>query len=163
MKCRPLLCCALVVMAAALALPTVAGAADAGEDWNYLLRIYAWLPSVDGRLNYSVPGGGDGVSVDAGDILDNLKMTFMGSALARKGKWSLITDLVYINLGDSGTQLQHNLLLGLGVLGLIRQTHGGRLYDPRFGAYSRWGRAHRLTPLVDRSISSDSTPACAGS
>ena len=78
-------------------------APDAGEEWDYLLRIYAWLPSIDGNLNYSLPGGGDSISVDASDILDNLKMTFVGSFIARKGDWSLFTDLLYLNVGNSGT------------------------------------------------------------
>ncbi len=63
--------------------------------------IYAWLPSISGELNFTPPGDGDGISVDAEDILDSLKMAFLGSFEARKGAWSGFTDVMYLDLeGD---------------------------------------------------------------
>ena len=39
-------------------------------------------------------------------IIDNLKMTFMGSLEAHKGRWGMFTDVVYMDLGNtkSGTR-----------------------------------------------------------
>ena len=73
---------------------------DASEgspaDWQYALMIYGWLPRVSGDLRF----GGD-IDVDAEQILDSLKLTFMGSFEARKGAWSGFTDVIYLDLaGD---------------------------------------------------------------
>jgi hypothetical protein len=71
------------------------------EEWEYGLLIYGWLPSIDGHLNYGLPGDGGGISVDADKILDALQFTFMGSFDARKGRWSAFTDVIYLDLeGD---------------------------------------------------------------
>lgn len=84
--------------------PFVAHAAEADtQDWQFGVMLYGWLPSVTGDLSYSLPpgSGGDSVSVDAGDILDALQMTFMASFEARKGPWLGYTDLIYLDLaGD---------------------------------------------------------------
>lgn len=70
--------------------------------WQQELTIYGWLAGVsaDTRL----PGGTGDTTVDVGDILDSLKMVFMGSYAARKDKWSFIVDATYIDLGDSATK-----------------------------------------------------------
>lgn len=92
----------LLVGGALLASTAAIQAENEATEWQYGLRIYGWLPSIDGSLNYPPPGGGGGddIEVDAGKILDALKMTFMGSFEARKGRWSGFTDVIYLNLGD---------------------------------------------------------------
>jgi hypothetical protein len=71
------------------------------EDWKFGLVIYGWLPDVSGDLKYTPSDGDDDINVDASKIIDNLKMTFMGSFEARKGKWSGFTDVTYLNLSGS--------------------------------------------------------------
>jgi hypothetical protein len=46
------------------------------------------------------------VSVDASSILDNLAFAFMINGEARKGRWLLATDLIYLDLssGDSAVR-----------------------------------------------------------
>ncbi len=70
--------------------------------WQQELTIYGWLAGVsaDTRL----PGGGGDTTVDVGDIIEDLKMVFMGSYAARKDKWSFIADVTYVDLGDSATK-----------------------------------------------------------
>lgn len=90
--------------AGAMLLSTSAGvgaAEGSAADWQYGLSIYGWLPSLSGDLNYSPPGSGGDISVDAEQIIDSLKMTFMGSFEARKGPWSAFTDVIYLDLGGS--------------------------------------------------------------
>lgn len=41
------------------------------------------------------------MDVSAQNVIDALKMTFMGQIEARKGKWGLWTDIVYADLGGS--------------------------------------------------------------
>ena len=69
--------------------------------WQQEVTIYGWLAGVsaDTRL----PGGAGDSSVDVGDIIDDLKMAFMGSYAARYDKWSFILDATYADLGSSGS------------------------------------------------------------
>ena len=91
-----------LLSATLLAQPLVAAEdITASEGWQFGARIYAWLPDVEGSINYPIPGAGGGdISVSASDILDKLEMTFMGSFLARNGRLSLFTDLIYLDLAD---------------------------------------------------------------
>ena len=91
---------ALAAGAILTTLSVTANTAESTDDWQFGLKIYAWLPTISGELLYPQPEGGN-VEADAGKIIDNLKMTFMGSFEARKGKWSGFTDVLYLNLeGD---------------------------------------------------------------
>ena len=87
---------AVTVLLLALAVP--AAAADSGSDdgWKFDVGIYAWTPSMEVK-----PDGGDSVKMSFSDILDNLDMTFMGVVGARKGKWSLLGDVIYMKLSDT--------------------------------------------------------------
>lgn len=74
-------------------------AAGSASTWDNSFTLYGWFPSMDGELRYDL-GGSDGASVDAGDILDALNMTFMGAFETRHGRWSLLADLIYLDLGS---------------------------------------------------------------
>ena len=74
-------------------------AASSGGDWENSFTLYGWFPSMDGELKYDL-GGDDSASVDGSDILDALNMTFMGAFETRKGRWSLLADLIYLDLGS---------------------------------------------------------------
>jgi len=78
---------------------TTSASEPSATDWQYGLGIYLWLPSIGGELNFTPPGSGDSVNVDADQILDSLKMAFMGQFEARKGDWSGFTDLIYLDVG----------------------------------------------------------------
>ncbi len=43
---------------------------------------------------------GSDIDIEFSDIISNLDMTFMGAFGARKGKWSLLTDVIYLNISD---------------------------------------------------------------
>lgn len=73
------------------------------SEWESSVSIYGWLPSFDGSLNYTIPGDGDG---DGGgdveiDWLDKLDIFFMANYEVRKGKWSFLTDMIYVEMSDS--------------------------------------------------------------
>lgn len=63
--------------------------------------LYVWLPSMSGDFKYNVGNGS--ATVSGSDILDALNMAFMGALEFRKGEWSLLTDLVYLDLGADKT------------------------------------------------------------
>lgn len=113
--------CGIILTAvfATLLLAIATTSAHASEsskngDWQYGLMIYGWLPSIDGKLKYDIPDSGTDAGVDAGDILNALDMVFMGAFEARKGKWSILVDLVYLALSEDKNE-SVNVAIGTGV------------------------------------------------
>jgi len=77
-------------------------AAQEAEKWQYEATLYLWLPSIDGDLKYTLPGGGgDTLPIDASKVLDSLDMAFMGAFEARYNKLSFATDFIYLDLSNS--------------------------------------------------------------
>jgi len=93
----------LAVAAWLLASTAPARAADppAPETWKFEGEIYLWGASIDAE---TVTGGDVHVGFDT--LLDHLDMGFMGALGARKGKWSIVADALYLDLsGDSSGAL----------------------------------------------------------
>jgi len=90
----------LLAAAWATVAPPSAQAQAASDQWQWRAAIYGWLPAIGGSTSFPTDGGGGpGLDVSAKDVLDALKMTFMGQVEARKGQWGLWTDLVYADFG----------------------------------------------------------------
>ena len=90
---------ATAACAGALSLASLSvGAAE--DDWRYGATLYFWAAGIKGETVR-------GAEVDIGfdKLLDNLNMTFMGALEARRGPWSFLADVVYLNVGanDSAT------------------------------------------------------------
>jgi len=89
----------------ALSSPAFAEETPPADKWTFAVRPYLWAPGINGTLKYDIPPTGDGAaSVDfASYILENLKFALMLTAEARKGDWSVLTDVVYLDVesGDS--------------------------------------------------------------
>ena len=89
------------LLAAAILLTTLPVEAEQPSDgWTFAVTPYLWLPNVDGTLKYSAPPGGGGgpeVGVGPSSYLENLSAAFMLSGEARKGKWSIVSDLIYLD------------------------------------------------------------------
>lgn len=81
-----------------LALSPIAAGSDQNGDWEFGASIYGWFPDISGRTAIALGGGAD-FEVEVGDILDNLQFTLQGSFDARKGRWGLYTDVIYMDLG----------------------------------------------------------------
>jgi hypothetical protein len=100
----------LVILAAlALCGPLSAAAQTAGNQWTFSVTPYLWLPNVDGTLKYSVPPGGGGspeVRVGPNDYLENLNMAMMISGEARKSRWSVFTDFIYLDFSDEKSAIK---------------------------------------------------------
>lgn len=85
-----------------LAFGAAAAAEESGaERWRFELAPYLWLPGVEGRLKYKLPpGSGDPeFAVSGPDVLDLLNFAFLINGTARKGRFSINSDFVYLNLG----------------------------------------------------------------
>jgi hypothetical protein len=80
-----------------LGIPHGATAADSGigdaGDWKFGAEGYLWLPWID----ITTETGSD-IEISLDDILNNLDMLFMGVLSAGKGRWSLVTDIIYFDI-----------------------------------------------------------------
>jgi hypothetical protein len=89
----------------AISLPSYAGEPVTADKWTFAVRPYLWVPGIHGTLKYDIPpDGGGGANVDFSSyVLQNLQFALMLSAEARKGDWSALTDVVYLDIesGDS--------------------------------------------------------------
>ena len=94
---------AAACLAAAAVMPLAAQAQGAADAWQYRASIYGYFPTVSGSSSFPTGGSGPTIDVDASDILDALKFTFMGSFEAQKGQWGVFTDLIYLDLGNTQT------------------------------------------------------------
>lgn len=79
-----------------------AAADDGAGGWQFQLTPYVWLPTISGKLNYDLPaGGGDGAPrIDVGptDWLELLNGVFLLQGEARKERFFVFADVVYLGL-----------------------------------------------------------------
>ena len=80
-------------------MPSVSAAEEAEKPsgWQFGADVYGWMPT----LGMKTPGG-DNVKITFGDLIDDLQFTVMGGVAARKGRWWLSTDAIYMKLKDDG-------------------------------------------------------------
>jgi opacity protein-like surface antigen len=63
------------------------------DGWQFGANLYLWGASVGGKT-----ASGDDIDVSFSDLLDDLEFGFMGGVGARNGRWSLMTDAMYMKL-----------------------------------------------------------------
>jgi hypothetical protein len=77
--------------------------ADKTGSWQFGASIYGWFPDIAGQTAFTQPGGGNEFEIGIEDILDNLEFTLMGMFDVRKGRWGFLTDIIYMDVGNSKT------------------------------------------------------------
>jgi hypothetical protein len=99
-----------------ISLPAYAGDPAPADKWTFAVRPYLWAPGISGTLKYDIPpGGGGGASVDISSyILQNLNFALMLSAEARKGNWSVLTDVVYLDVESDDSKVKSVSFTGPG-------------------------------------------------
>jgi hypothetical protein len=83
--------------------------ASAEEGWTFSLTPYLWLPNINGTLKYAIPPGGGGrpeVETGPNDYLENLSFALMLAGEARKGPWSIFSDLIYLDFDDEASSVK---------------------------------------------------------
>ncbi len=70
--------------------------------WQNELTIYGWLPTISMDTRWGSSSSSD-TSDSMSDIIDDLKMAFIGTYAVRKDKWSFVADVMYVDLGNSET------------------------------------------------------------
>ena len=104
---RPRSLAAGLVAAVAIFGTTSASAQmSAPDEWRFRASIYGWFPGLSGTTEFPSGAGGPSINVDANDLIDSLKMAFMGTFEAQSGKWGGLVDLFYTDVGSdkSGTR-----------------------------------------------------------
>ena len=94
----------LLTLALAGALPLSAQAQSAPDALKWNATIYGWFPSIGGSTSFPATGSGPSIDVSSQQVIDALKMTFMGSLDVHQGKWGAFTDLVYADFGADKTK-----------------------------------------------------------
>lgn len=88
-----------IVMKEEVAVEPVPMVTEENNKWQQSIAIYGWLPSLDGTLNYNIPG--DDPATGESNIIDKIDSVFMGAYSVRKNKWSFLTDVIYLKMSDS--------------------------------------------------------------
>jgi hypothetical protein len=91
----PLLCAGALIAGPA---PVAADESASHGDWQYAATLYLWGAGINGET-----ARGSDVNVNFKTLIDNLNMGFMGAFEARKDKWSLLADVVYLNVGANNS------------------------------------------------------------
>lgn len=87
---------ALVVVAAVLGTLASAQAAERSSDeWVFGAQAYLWAAGIETKF----PDGSTN-EVKFSDVVENLEMGGMAMLSATKGRWSLVTDLIYLSVED---------------------------------------------------------------
>jgi hypothetical protein len=68
---------------------------------EFEIGLYGWLPSINGKLAFNVPGLGDELEVDPGTLIENLKFTAQGSFAVKYEKWMAYVDIIYLKEGKT--------------------------------------------------------------
>ncbi len=87
-------------LAGAMTLVATPALSQTAGPWRYQATLYGYLPSIGGSTSFPEPAGGS-VTVDADKIVDSLKFAFMGSLEANNGRWGMLTDIIYMDLGTT--------------------------------------------------------------
>jgi hypothetical protein len=90
-------------------LGAVPGAYAQTDHWTFALTPYVWLPNINGTLRYSVPPGATGspdVGTGPNNYLQNLQHVLMLSGEARRDKWSIHSDFIYLDFADQASSVK---------------------------------------------------------
>ena len=94
----------ILITGLVLLAPLHALAQESSDDWRFSIGTYLWAPSVSGDLNYGPPpkgGGSPRVSIDTGSTLGDFDFAGLSlTGLARKGRWVIGTDIIYLDISD---------------------------------------------------------------
>lgn len=113
-----------------------APAAQPATDWKYEASVYLFLSDVGGRVTFPPTGASKDASVDVDEILENLKMGFMGSFEARRGQWGVFTDFAYM---DVGNDQENSKALSIGHVGIPGDINARVSFDIKLWALSVLG------------------------
>ncbi len=95
---------ASLFLASAALLPASAIAQSAqpggmAEKWVLTATLYGWVPAIDGTVNFPNDRGSTDIHASMSDVLNHLRMAFMGTLDVHNGRWGMFTDIAYADIG----------------------------------------------------------------
>ena len=108
----------LATGALTLAVPAAATVDPYDGAWRFSLTPYLWVPNLNGNINAQIHGlrpaaqtavRDVALSTEIGpnDYLENLKFGILATGEARKGLWSIFTDIIYMDFGDQKSHVRN--------------------------------------------------------
>lgn len=94
---------------ATLCVPLQTNAQAPSDRWTFSLQPYFWAPSIEGELRYGPPppgGSSANVKLSEEDFLETINFAFLLQGEARKGRWLIGTDLMYLDLGSRNSEVR---------------------------------------------------------
>ncbi len=83
------------------AQPDTSPAAPAPKKWQFATLGYGWFAGAHGETDVIGPLAPIGLDLPFLTILKGLKFAFMGAAEAKHDRFTILGDLMFVNLGDS--------------------------------------------------------------
>lgn len=83
-----------------LAAAAPALADDTGNEWQFRVIGYAYVPDIGGAAGFP-SGGSANVDITANELVDNANLAGMGAFEFQKGRFGGFVDLIYLDIGDS--------------------------------------------------------------
>jgi len=110
------------VLLASCVLPPLTGLAQADSQstaaepsWQFAVTAYGYLPSISGTAYFPVAPIGANFTLNQSDLIDHLKMTFMGAFDAHRGQWGFFADVLYLDIGRSHSNIHDFTIGGIGI------------------------------------------------
>jgi hypothetical protein len=85
-------------------LPLFVGNSPLIPGWTLSFAPYAWAPTITGKVNAPIPGGGvatTDINVPFRDYIPDLRFGAVFAGAARYDRFSITTDFLYMNMGVS--------------------------------------------------------------
>jgi hypothetical protein len=112
------LVCALALGALSAAVPAQATVNPYDGNWHFSVTPYLWLPNINGSMDAKIPRVRTAaqnviddvrLSTEIGpnDYLSNLKFGVLVTGEARKGLWSVFTDVIYMDFGNQDSHIRN--------------------------------------------------------
>jgi len=112
LTCRQSIVIGMIVLtaitAAIFTVPAQAQTVAPADQWKFSITPYLWLPNVNGTLKYSLPPSTGSPEVETGpnDYLQNIQAVIMLSGEARRDRWSVFTDVIYLSFGNEESSVK---------------------------------------------------------
>jgi len=150
-------CIAALLVATVTLAPAAASAQEASSGWQFSVMPYVWLPGLKADVKYGPPSGGSAsanVSADESDVLSSLEMAFMIAGEARKGRWLVATDYMYLDLGKQDSKVKSvDFNPGSGPVNVTTSQIGGSAESSFKG--SIWGLVGGYAAISEPSVNLD--------
>jgi hypothetical protein len=85
------------------------------DSWQFAVTAYGYLPQISGTAYFPSAATGANFTLNQSDLIDHLKMAFMGAFDARRGAWGLFTDVLYLDIGRRNTNIHDFTIGGIGI------------------------------------------------